>query len=133
MGALTTQPITVAQHVDEEHHLVTVSLADHVDVITGLARAIHHNPHLAEAFRVIGTNTGSTGVGQHLVAGYLRDLLTDRQIRDALTPTIDPDAASQLAEQLEDAALEPRRCDICKAFAISTDGFCRAHAQYEVA
>lgn len=43
-----------------------------------------------------------------------------------------PEAARALAEQLDEAAVEPDTCGNCSRYAVSADGFCSRHAADEV-
>jgi len=114
-----TGAIPVVQVVDEgaQDYDVRLDLSGHID-LHALAQAIHADPALAAEWAIARTNTHVRGI---MAASHLRQ---HPAVRAALTVKLTPAeaglAADSLAERLEQAALEPARCEHwdgdCNAF-----------------
>lgn len=125
LGAITAVPPVVERHIDGDQYVVTVSLANEPDVLTLLARAIGKDEHLAHAWRILIYNATPYVVGDRLRAQSLGDLMASPAVRDALTVTLSPGVADDLADQLADASREPDYCDMCRdRFAVRDDRLC---------
>lgn len=126
-----TAPIPVLQVVDEDaaDYDVRLDLSGHID-LAALAAAIQADPAARDEWHVLRHNQGSSRA--IFAAAELRRMPA---IRAALTVKLDPAeaglAADSLAERLEQAALEPGRCEHwsgdCNRFATGDDVYCPEH------
>lgn len=122
-GAVTAVKPTVEQCLDGDRYVVTLSLADQPDVLTLLARAVGRDAHVAHAWRTLMYTARSTGDPVRTTA--LADLLADQNVRDALTITLTPGDADDLADQLDRASCEPEWCANCdNCWATRSDHLC---------
>lgn len=105
-----TGAIPVLQIVDENaaDYDVRLDLTNHID-LHALAQAIHADPALASEWATAQRNSHVRGI---MAASHLRQ---SPAVRAALTIKLTPAeaglAADSLAERLEQAALEPARCE----------------------
>lgn len=109
MADTTIPAPTAAPDVDPDTHHVQLDLnPTGRELLTTLARVITGNPALAAEFYVLGHNRGPRGT---LVAAGA--LLEDPAVQYALRPSITPDAATNLADELQAASMEPEPCAGC--------------------
>lgn len=99
-NAATAAPIPVERVVDEDWRGVTLDLTQQTDMLTLLARAILD----ADMFGELVVLASSQNSDRHAMA--LRDLLARQAVRDALTLTLDGDAAETLGDRLSEAGTD---------------------------
>jgi len=114
-GAITADAPTVEQCPDDETYTVTLDVSGQVSLLAlfdGINRA---GEHAMECLRILLWNKSS----HDLRLSAQRDLRKIAEVRNALTLTLQPSQADELAAALELAATEPARCrwrDGCELF-----------------
>lgn len=117
LAAHTAMTPGVSQEIDGEHLWVTLNLTGNVDMLVRLARALRRTGTMRR-FQSLGTVSS-------LTAPQLRSLLSEPDVRDALTLTLDPTQAEDMRDAL-DAATVADVCERCRRNYAVSQGMCAA-------
>lgn len=137
-GAGETVAPDVSQTIDGEDFTVSIDLTPAADVLLqALAAAISNDQSAFAEWIVLMHNESGDPARRDLA---VRELLANRQVRRALTIEFTADAAGELSGMLQDAALDPPRCEGtlyagtrsqpaegCERFAVEGERFCTNH------
>lgn len=104
-GAIHATLPVVDRDIDDNAWNVTLDVAGHVNLIA-LFQAIADNPALRDATRILMHNRANLD----LQLWAVRELLDVDDVRKALTITLGPSQAEDLAEALAEVVKEPERC-----------------------
>jgi hypothetical protein len=121
----------VEQTVDGEEYMVDVNLTPAADILLqALAAAISQDWTTSVEWSVLMANRSDDAARREMA---VRELLGNRKVREALTIRLTPDAADQLREALDIAALPPANCeaydqgDPCRNYAAPGEHQCPRH------